>query len=278
MRARVQALLAAALLWPAAPAAAQDALADAEAAYLDVDFERTLSEAQGAIESGELGPTELARAYELLGVSAAALGDADTARDCFLRMLSIDEERQLDDTVPPRLRAPFMEARGELTARADRLGVEVVIARAYSALRVTLTDPFEMIQGIRVHVRVEGGDGEWTIIEEDYEAEIMASYSRAASADRLEYWLEVLDPPGNRIAVVGSEFEPEVVGRPAPAPAAGAPGGGAAGGGGGGGPSIVEEPAFWIVLGSVVVVGAAIGIGFAVDAQSRVSLVTQVSF
>jgi hypothetical protein len=261
----------------AAPVSAQGPLVDAEEAYLEVDFERTLSEAQSAIDSGDLGPSELARAYELLGVSAAALGDADTARDCFLRMLSIDETRQLDDTVPPRLRAPFMEARGELIARADSLSVEVVLARAYSALRITLDDPFEMIQGIRLHVRVEGGDGAWTIVEEDYEPEIMAGYARAAAADRLEYWLEVLDPRGNRILVRGSEFEPEVVGRPVPA---------AAGGGGtgegpaptGGGTSIAEEPAFWIVLGSVVLVGAGIGIGFGVDAASRVSLVTQVSF
>lgn len=278
MSARRLALVAAlASVSVAAPAWAQGPLADAEEAYLEVDFERTLSEAQGAIDSGELGPSELARAYELLGVSAAALGDADTARDCFLRMLSIDEERQLDDTVPPRLRAPFMEARGELIARADSLSVEVVLARAYSALRVTLNDPFEMIQGIRLHVRVEGGDGAWTIVEEDYEPEIMAGYARAAAADRLEYWLEVLDPRGNRILVRGSEFEPEVVGRPVPAAAGG---GGAGDGGtpGGGGTSIAEEPAFWIVLGAVVAVGAGIGIGFGVDAASRVSLVTQVSF
>ncbi len=257
----------------ATPAAAQSALAEAEEAYLEVDFDRTLSAAQSAMDSGELTPTELARAYELLGVAASALGDAATARDCFLRMLSIDEERELDDTVPPRLRAPFMEARGALTARPDRLGVEVVLARAYSALRVTLTDPFEMIQGVRVHVRVEG-EADWASIEEDYAPEIMAGFARAASADRLEYWVEVLDPRGNRIAVVGSEFEPLVVGRPAPAVVDG----GGGGGGAGGGPSIVEEPVFWIVLGSVVVVGAAIGIGVGVDQASHVSLVTQVSF
>ena len=265
-------LVAACALAP--PAAAQGPLADAEEAYLEVDFDRTLAEAQRAINSGELSPTELARGYELLGVSASALGDAETARDCFLRMLSIDEERELDDTVPPRLRAPFMEARGALTARPDRLHVEVVLARAYSALRVMLTDPFEMIQSVRVHVRVEG-DTEWATLEEDYEPEIMASFARAASADRLEYWVEVLDPPGNRIAVLGSEYEPLVVGRPAPTPAVGEGGGG---GGGGGGTNIAEEPAFWIVLGAVVLVGAGIGIGVGVDQASHVNLVTQVSF
>jgi hypothetical protein len=260
------------LLLIAAPVEAQ--LEEAEAAYLDVDFERTLAASQAAIDSGELGPTELARAYELLGVSAAALGEPEVAQDCFLRMLSIDEDRELDDTVPPRLRGPFMEARGTLTARPDRLTVEVVLARAYSALRITLNDPFQMIQGVRVHVRVEG-DTEWTEIEEDYEDEVMATFARAASADRLEYWLEVLDPNGNRIAVVGSEFVPLVVGRPAPAPVGG---GETGGGGGGGGPSIAEEPAFWLILGGVVLVGAGIGIGVGIDQASHVQLVTQVAF
>lgn len=270
----MRALLAAGIaLFLCVPVASAQ-LDDAEAAYLDVDFERTLNAAQAAINSGELEPGELARAYELLGVSAAALGDPDTARDCFLRMLSVDEERQLDDTVPPRLRAPFMEARGALTARPDRLHVEVVLARAYSALRVALTDPFEMIQGIRIHVRVEGGT-EWTVIDEDYQDEIMATFASAASADRLEYWLEVLDPRGNRIQVLGTEFEPLVVGRPAPAPVGGGEAGGA---GGGGGPSIAEEPAFWLVLGAVVLVGAGIGIGVGVYQANQVELRTEVSF
>lgn len=250
-------------------AAAQSPLQQAEAAYVEVDFETTLTASQSAIDSGELSPTELARAYELLGVSAAALGDAEAAREVFLRMLSIDPDRRLDDTVPPRLRAPFMEARGIVTARPDRMGAEVTLVRANGALLVRLVDPYEMVEGVRLHMRAEGSV-EYETFEAPYGEEILAPFAPASGDAAVEYWLEVIDPRGNQLVVEGTQFEPNVLGARAvvsggegPAPA---------------GTSILEEPVFWIIVGSVVAVGAGIGIAVGVDQSSRVNLVTGINF
>ena len=49
-------------------------LASAEAAYAEIDYERTLEEAQAALEEGVYDPEELARIYELIGKAAAANG------------------------------------------------------------------------------------------------------------------------------------------------------------------------------------------------------------
>ncbi len=265
-------LFIAALALVAARAEAQTPLQQAEAAYVDVDFETTLSASQSAIDSGELSPGELARAYELLGVSAAALGDAEAAREVFLRMLSIEPDRRLDDTVPPRFRAPYMEASGIVSARPDRMGAEVTLARANGALRVVLVDPYEMVEGIRLHMRAEG-TLEYETFEAPYGAEILVPFGGAAGSAPVEYWLELIDPRGNQLVVQGSEFSPNVLGARA-----------ATGGGGGGGepvpagPSIFEEPVFWIIVGSVIAVGAGVGIGVGVDQASRANLQTVITF
>jgi hypothetical protein len=272
----VLALAASLLCFVAAEASAQsgpESLAEAETAYSDVDFERARASASEAIALGGLSPTELVRAYQLVGVSSSALGDPVSARAAFVQMVSIDPDARLDDTVPPRLRAPFLEARGQVSGRTGRLSAEVQLARAYGALRIALTDPFELVATVRIHARVEG-QVEFTTSEFDPEPEIMARHSGASSADRMEYWLEALDQNGNQLLLVGTEYEPRVIGRVAAAASTTGP----SEGGGGGGPGVFGEPVFWLVVGLVAVAGAGVGIGFAVDAQSHVGLQTQVSF
>jgi hypothetical protein len=252
-----------------ASAQGSGALARAEQAYLDVDFDGTLSAAQEALREGGHTPAQLVRIYELLGVSSAAVGESERARDFFVRMLAIDMSADLDDTVPPRLRAPFLEARGIVTSRPERLGAEVGLARVQSALHVALTDPFQLGRTLRVHARLEG-TLEFATREEAAQPVMFARLDGAATADRVEYWVELVDPFGNQILVLGTEFEPRVVGRVATAP----PGGG---GGGGGGGDITSEPWFWIVVG-VVVVGGGVTAGVILgDQASRLELRTGVT-
>ncbi|WP_053238609.1 hypothetical protein [Sandaracinus amylolyticus] len=256
-----------------------DPLTAAEQAYTEVDFEQTLEHAGAALQAGGHTPDRLVRIYMLLGVSAAALGDAEGARDFFQRMLAVDPEAQLDDTVPPRLRAPYLEARGIVSARPEQLGVEVGIARAQSAIRVALIDPFQMARTVRVHARIEG-QVQYTDVEAEAEAEVLAPLDGAANADRIEYWVEVLDPYGNQVVLVGSEFEPRTVGRVAAVAVPGGGGGGAGGGGAqeGGGGSILEDPLFWIISAGVVLVAGGVVAGVLIDQSSHVPVQTGVSF
>jgi hypothetical protein len=258
-----------ALASPVRAQGASGALARAEEAYLEVDFDGTLAAAQEALREGRHTPAQLVRLYELLGVSSAAVGEAERARDFFVRMLAIDPGADLDDTVPPRLRAPFLEARGIVTSRPERLGAEVGLARVQSALHVALTDPFQLGRTLRVHARLEG-TLEFSMREEAAQTVMFARLEGAASADRVEYWVELVDPFGNQILVLGSEFEPRVVGRAV----AGAGGGG---GGGGGGGDVLSEPWLWIVVG-VVVVGGGVTAGIILgDQASRLELRTGVT-
>ena len=275
---RLALVMFALLVASTAHAQGADLLETAEHAYGEVDFEGARHDASAAIDAGGLSPTQLVRAYQLIGVSSSALGEAPEARAAFVMMVSIDPDVRLDDTVPPRLRAPFLEARGTVSSAA-RLSAEVQLARAYGSLRIVLTDPRELVDRVRIHARVEG-QTEFTMAEFPPTDEIMSRTNGASSADRIEYWLEGLDLHGNQVLLLGSEFEPLVVGRTAAGDASsgGSGGGDAPSGGGGGGGNIFEQPLFWIIVGGVVLVGAAIGVGFAVDSQSHVGLSTSVRF
>ena len=246
------------------------ALGRAEQAYLDVDFAASLTAAQEALREGGHTPQELMRIYQLLGVCSAAEGHTERARDFFLRMLAIDPDAELDDTVPPRFRAAFLEARGIVSARPARLGAEVGIARAQSAVHVAFTDPFQVGQLVVIHARLEG-QTDFTTAEERARASIDMPLSGSGEADRVEYWLEVRDPFGNQVLTQGSEFEPRVIGRMSVAA------GPAAAGGGGGGGNVLEEPWFWIVVGAVVVGGATAGAVMGVQA-SQLELRSGVEF
>lgn len=260
MRGRLLILLS---LLCAAPAMAQrDPLAAAEAAYLEVDFEGTRNNALLALRAGGKTPEQVVRIYQLLGISSSALGDEDAARDYFVRMLGIDRDAALDESVPPRLRNPYLEARGVWAARQGRLEITAGLDRATSSVRIELTDPTDMARRVRVSTRLEG-DAQYTTQEYAAAAVLGARMEGAAEADRVEYYVDVLDMHGNVILASGTPFSPRVVGR---APA-GSTGGG---GGGGGGGSFVEEPVLWIVVGAVLAVAAAVTIGVVVDQRSRI--------
>ncbi len=254
-------------LCAASPALAQDdALARAEAAYLEVDFDATHQHALAALRAGGNTPEQLVRVYQLLGIAASALGREDEARDHFVRMLGLDRDAELDASVPPRLRDPFLEARGVWAARTGRLGIQVGLDRARSSLRIQLSDPSATARRVLVHSRLEG---ETQFVTQDAEARgaIDVPVQGAAAADRVEYYVEVLDEHRNVMLAEGSAFEPRVVGRERVA----------AGGGAASGPTIVEEPVFWVIVGAVVAVAAGITIGVVADQRSHIGAQTSIT-
>src|SRR3954452_12992112 len=93
------------------------ALAAAEAAYVAVDFDGTRSASENALNEGNHDPTETLRLYTLLGIATATLGQEAEAREAFRRVLGIDPEAGLDKELSPKIRSPYLEVRGELSAK-----------------------------------------------------------------------------------------------------------------------------------------------------------------
>ncbi len=247
-----------------APGASRSPLQAAEAAYMNVDFEAVRDHALESLRRGGLTPEQLVRTYELLGVAHSALRETDAARDYFVRMLGVAPDHELDASVNPQMRDPFLEARGLWAARTDRLSVEVGLNRPASSLRVVLSDPTEMATRIRISARLEG-EAQFTTAEYESVATLNAPVVGAADADRVEYYVEVLDIHGNIMIAQGSAFDPRVIGRMQLQA-------------GEDGESFFDGPAFWLILAAVAVVAGGITAGVIVDQRSRIGVQTGISF
>ncbi len=206
-------LLAALGIGTTSTALAQNTIAQAEEAYLNVDFERTLELCQQALAEGRHAPDRVARIYELMGVANAANGDEEAARESYVRMLALAPDAQVDTNLAPRLRSPFMEARGVWATRSERLGAEARLVRQRGGLRVVVTDPLGMGVQVRVLSRVEG---EMVALNEQMfepSESLLVPIDALPEADRIEYVVQLLDEHGNRLVELGTEDEPRSVGR-----------------------------------------------------------------
>lgn len=246
---------------PSGPRGApRDALARAEEAYTAVDFGRTAELCRQALAEGGHSPERLARIYELLAVALAADGDEAGARDAYIKFLALRPDSRVDMDLAPRLRSPFMEARGYWAARSDRLAVEARLVRGQRGLRVEVTDPIGMAHEVRVLTRAHGDPRPMRETRYAVQASRLVHVHDLPEADRIDYVVQLLDAHGNRLVELGTTDEPRTVGRPAPAPEAP--------------PRPPEErrpgvPRWvWGVLGGVVG-AAALGIGLGVGLRTK---------
>jgi len=134
----------------AAGATAPDPLEAAERAYEKVDFATQLEQATRALEAGHRDPATLANIYRLLGIAHAALGSSDAAKQAFMRLLALDPAVALEHVLSPRLRTPYMEARGFWDVSRSRLALGVDWDATGHALELTLSDPLQMGHRVRV--------------------------------------------------------------------------------------------------------------------------------
>ncbi len=242
--------VAIALPRPAYAQASEDPLERAEAAYLEVDFEGTLEAATAALAAGANNRRRLIRIYQLIGIAAAALGEENRSRDAYVRMLALDPEATVDRNLAPRLRSPFLEARGFWTARSDRLSVEATFVRSRGAFRIALTDPIGIVRELRVSARVPG-QREYIVATAPASSSVLVPIDGAEDARGIEYAVAAVDEHGNELVALGTEDEPRVWGTMEIEP----PRDGGAGDDDDDGDSVFESPVFWIVAGVVVVGG-----------------------
>lgn len=189
--------LALPIAFAASPGLAQggpSALATAERAYLDVDFEGTRTSARAAIAEGELDTRDLARAYELLAVASAALGDDETARDAYVRLLVLAPDAGPGDILPPERRTAYREARAIVALQVDPLSVEVRWDATARAARITVRDALGLASGIRFERFASGASASRTVVPL---AEGVATVPLADAEGELAYAVTVLDAHGN---------------------------------------------------------------------------------
>lgn len=190
----------AALMLEPCPARAEpvDALLLAQQAYNDVEFEKQRDEATRALEAGQNDRERLAQIYRLLGIAHAALEAPDRAKQAFMKLLAIDPDVALEHVLSPRLRTPYMEARGFWDVASTRLTVQATVDDRTSALRVTVSDPLSM--GALVRVRT-GGEAASVVAEAAPTGALVVERSRLEPYVGAPLVVELLDPHDNVLVV-----------------------------------------------------------------------------
>lgn len=202
------ALLGAACLLIASPAFAQTrAAADAERAYQEVDFPNTHVLAQRALEEGGSGREQTARLYVLLGISSAAQGNTDEAKQDFIVALAVNPELKLDKSISPKFRDPYLEAQGYWAASSERLALGAKPGRDADHLIVRLVDPASLVAKVELQLAARGVSP-----RPSYEI-VPAPATRfaipaAARGHDYEYALRAVDRYGNVLIEQGSDADP----------------------------------------------------------------------
>jgi hypothetical protein len=198
----------------AEPQSLHTALVAAERAYQDVDFPSTREQAQRALEAGGGSPEETARLHVLLGISAAALGDAETAKPHFIAALAIDPTLRLDKNLSPKIRDPYLEAQGFWSTASERLSLRAAPSGDGAHIVVRLQDPASLVSKLELRVADAGAREQSQVLREPAPETRFSVPAPLAERD-YEYVLRALDRFGNVLSERGSDADPLLVRRSA---------------------------------------------------------------
>ena len=200
------AALFAAFWLTASPAWADTAstLSDARRAYAEVDYDGTRTLARAALERGSNGRAATAELYLLWATAAAALGQADEARTAFSFALAANPELKLDRSLSPKIRAPYLEARGALAGADGKPPLEVTLQRRKQELELGLHDALRVAASIELATRADEGSD---FVKRRVDA-APARRVPTPQGSELQFFLQVLDSHGNVLLELGTEEEP----------------------------------------------------------------------
>ena len=179
-------------------------LAEAQKAYADVDYERTRSLSMAALRQGGNDRAATSELYLLWATAAAALGQAEESRGAFLYVLATNPELKLERTLSPRIRAPYLEARGSAASNDGKPPLEVTLRRRNQELELGLRDTLHVASALEVGTRRSNA-------EPYVRRRVGAAAARqlpTPSGAELQFFLRVLDRYDNVLFELGTEDEP----------------------------------------------------------------------
>jgi hypothetical protein len=190
---------------PLAVAQAVSGLGEVERAYADVDYEKTRTLAMDAIERGGNDRASTSQLYLLWATAAAALDRADEARTAFSYALAANPELKLDRNLSPKIRGPYLEARGALAGADGRPPLEVTLRRRRAELELGLRDSLKVAASLVLSTRVgENGD----FVRRRFDASPVRRVPVPADAE-LHLAVRVVDRHDNALFELGTEEDPE---------------------------------------------------------------------
>lgn len=185
---------------------AQGALMEAESAVLEVDYERSLTSSQQAINGGTLSRDELRRAYLALALSAAQLDRPDVALPAFLRLFALDPDVEVSKRLAPARRAAAISAQQYWTSHGQRMSLHVEFNREERQLVARVADPLSWVREVHVWVRKPGNEFVEYTMPNGRDAKVALDVE---PLDVLDIYAYGLDERGNVVVEQASAEEPE---------------------------------------------------------------------
>jgi len=200
-------LIALTTLSSATAVAASATLEEVERAYANVDFQAAYDAGLRVLALGTSTFDECVRLHVVVAISAAALENPEVARRHFTLALAMDPKLELERELSPKLRGPYLEARGALASLGRALGLEGVARPASRRLVLGLTDPLAIARKVELAL--------WPIGAARPEVRTLPAARTipielppAVWASGFEYWARVVDAQGNPLFELGHETEP----------------------------------------------------------------------
>jgi len=197
--------LACGSLAPVARAQPGPGLSEVQQAYADVDYEKTRALASTAVRHGGNDRASTGQLYLLWATACAALDQADEARTAFTYALAISPGLKLERSLSPKIRAPYLEARGALSGAEDRPPLEATLRPRKQELELALYDALHVAVRVVVSTRAVGAT---LFTRRRFDAAPTRRIPTPNGAE-LQFFVQVLDRYDNVLFELGSEDEPE---------------------------------------------------------------------
>jgi hypothetical protein len=188
---------------PAAAETPPPALVQVRRAYEAVDYAQTRELAASAIRRGGNDRATTAELYWLWGTAAAALDQPEEALSAFVHALATSPDRALDRGLSPKIRAPYLEARGKLGTSTEA-PLEVTLQRRHDRVELALRDTLGVAASVELGTRAPGAG---SFARQRLPA---APINRLATprGTELAFYARALDRHGNVLLELGSAEEP----------------------------------------------------------------------
>jgi len=180
-------------------------LAEAQQAYADVDYEKTRTLAAAAVRHGGNDRASTSQLYLLWATACAALDQADEARTAFSYALAANPALKLDRSLSPKIRAPYLEARGAMSGADERPPLEATLRPHKQELELALYDALHVAVRVVVSTRAVGAT---LYTRRRFDAAPTRRIATPNGAE-LQFFVQVLDRYDNVLFELGSEDEPE---------------------------------------------------------------------
>jgi hypothetical protein len=183
---------------------------------LEMKYPEALKLANQALKASSSGPKELAKAYEIQGMSLASLGKTKAAVQSFRRLLAIDPGFRFGENISPKIAEPFdqalKESKNQKKIFLAHTAPEKEVAVKKLALKASLeADPLTMVKKIRMRYQVDGGKQKRKTKRIKGPGTVKMKFSKKLKAKEIRYWFEAINRHGGVLARAGTEKEPFAV-------------------------------------------------------------------